>query len=182
MYDGGTTLEEAAEAVHAKATISMQEYCTEKTLPFIANHGHEVAAFNHPVGVAGTDKFLRKSPASPARRSPRSSPASVAAWSTHRRLRRPHPRQEVRHLRRSRPVPGPGFLPARARRRAHHRAVHQRRPEVGGEGPRRCSTPRRSASKLQGVPEQGPVAHAVAALHGAGGLPDRQHLRQVSGA
>lgn len=58
MYDGGTTLEEAANAIHAKATISMQEYCTEKTLPFIKNHGQEVAAFNHPVGVASTDAFL----------------------------------------------------------------------------------------------------------------------------
>ena len=58
MYDGGTTLEEAANAVHAKATISMQEYCTEKTLPLIAAHGQEVAAFNHPVGVSATDKFL----------------------------------------------------------------------------------------------------------------------------
>ncbi len=58
MYDGGTTLEEAANALHAKATISMQEYCTEKTLPFIGNHGHEVLAFNHPVGVTATDKFL----------------------------------------------------------------------------------------------------------------------------
>src|SRR3974377_1906300 len=58
MYDGGTTLEEAAQALHAKATISMQEFCTEKTLPYIAGKGHEVAAFNHPVGVAGTDKFL----------------------------------------------------------------------------------------------------------------------------
>ncbi len=58
MYDGGTTLEEAANAVHAKATLSMQQYCTEKTLPFIASHGQEVVAFNHPVGVAGTDKFL----------------------------------------------------------------------------------------------------------------------------
>ena len=58
MYDGGTTLEEAANAVHAKATISMQEYCTEKTLPFIGNHGQEVVAFNHPVGVKGTDEFL----------------------------------------------------------------------------------------------------------------------------
>jgi nitrogenase molybdenum-iron protein beta chain len=58
MYDGGTTLEQAANALHAKATISMQEYCTEKTLPFIAEHGQEVVALNHPVGVAGTDKFL----------------------------------------------------------------------------------------------------------------------------
>ncbi|AMA60236.1 nitrogenase molybdenum-iron protein subunit beta [Bradyrhizobium sp. CCGE-LA001] len=58
MYDGGTTLEDAANAVHAKATISMQQWCTEKTLPFIAEHGQEVEAFNHPVGVSATDDFL----------------------------------------------------------------------------------------------------------------------------
>lgn len=58
MYDGGTTLVEAAEAIHAKATVSMQEYCTEKTLKLIADHGQEVRALNHPVGVAGTDKLL----------------------------------------------------------------------------------------------------------------------------
>lgn len=58
MYDGGTTLEATANALNAKATISMQEYCTEKTLPFIAEHGQEVVALNHPVGVAGTDKLL----------------------------------------------------------------------------------------------------------------------------
>ena len=58
MYDGGTTLEEAADALHAKASISMQEYCTEKTLAFIGDHGQEVLAFNHPVGVAATDRFL----------------------------------------------------------------------------------------------------------------------------
>ena len=58
MYDGGTTLEEAANAVHAKATISMQEFSTEKTLPYIAARGQQVAAFNHPIGVAATDKLL----------------------------------------------------------------------------------------------------------------------------
>ncbi len=58
MYSGGTTLEETAKALNAKGTISMQEYCTEKTLPFIQAHGQEVAAFNHPIGVAATDKFL----------------------------------------------------------------------------------------------------------------------------
>ncbi|VFU09218.1 Nitrogenase molybdenum-iron protein beta chain [Methylocella tundrae] len=58
MYDGGTTLEEAANALHAKATISMQEFCTEKTLPFIASKGQETVAFNHPIGVRGTDAFL----------------------------------------------------------------------------------------------------------------------------
>ena len=58
MYDGGTTLEDTKAALNAKATISMQEFSTEKTLAFAANHGHEVASFNHPVGVAATDKFL----------------------------------------------------------------------------------------------------------------------------
>jgi nitrogenase molybdenum-iron protein beta chain len=58
MYDGGTTLEDAANALHAKATISMQEFCTEKTLTYIAGRGQQVAAFNHPVGVAATDKLL----------------------------------------------------------------------------------------------------------------------------
>jgi nitrogenase molybdenum-iron protein beta chain len=60
MYDGGTTLEEAANAVHAKATISMQEFCTEKTLPYIEGWGQETAAFNHPVGIRATDQFLKK--------------------------------------------------------------------------------------------------------------------------
>ncbi len=58
MYDGGTKLEDVAAALNAKATISMQEYCTEKTLPYIATKGQEVVALNHPVGVAATDKFL----------------------------------------------------------------------------------------------------------------------------
>ncbi len=60
MYAGGTTMEAAAAAINAKATISMQEYCTEKTLPFIADHGHQTYAFNHPVGVKATDEFLMK--------------------------------------------------------------------------------------------------------------------------
>ena len=58
MYDGGTKLEDVANAINAKATISMQEFCTEKTLPYIASKGQETVALNHPVGVAGTDKFL----------------------------------------------------------------------------------------------------------------------------
>lgn len=58
MYDGGTTLVQAADAVHAKATISMQEHSTLKTLDLIKDHGQEVVALNHPVGVAGTDKLL----------------------------------------------------------------------------------------------------------------------------
>ncbi len=58
MYDGGTTLEDTAAALNAKATIAMQQFCSEKTLAYAAEKGQEVAAFNHPVGVAATDKFL----------------------------------------------------------------------------------------------------------------------------
>lgn len=58
MYDGGTTLAEAAGAIHAKATISMQAFSTEKTLGYIAGKGQEVLAFNHPIGVMATDKLL----------------------------------------------------------------------------------------------------------------------------
>ncbi|HLP41689.1 MAG TPA: nitrogenase molybdenum-iron protein subunit beta [Fibrobacteria bacterium] len=58
MYDGGTTLQATADALNAKATISMQEFCTEKTLPFIASHGQETVALNHPIGVAATDRFI----------------------------------------------------------------------------------------------------------------------------
>ena len=58
MYDGGTTLEQARLAINAKATISMQQYSTEKTAAYIAEKGQEVVALNHPLGVTGTDKFL----------------------------------------------------------------------------------------------------------------------------
>ena len=58
MYDGGTKLEDVANAINAKATISMQEYCTEKTLKLVAEHGQETVALNHPIGVQATDKFL----------------------------------------------------------------------------------------------------------------------------
>ncbi len=74
MYDGGTTLDDAASAVHANATISMQEFCTEKTLDVIEARGQEVIAFNHPIGVGGTDRFLMEV----SRLTGRSIPASIA--------------------------------------------------------------------------------------------------------
>ena len=58
MYGGGTTLDATANALHAKATFVMQEFSTEKTAKFIAEHGQEVVKFNHPVGVGATDKFV----------------------------------------------------------------------------------------------------------------------------
>ncbi|WP_395666747.1 nitrogenase molybdenum-iron protein subunit beta [Methylocella sp.] len=58
MYDGGTTIAETEAALNAKATIFMQEYCTEKTSKLVEAHGQEVVNLNHPVGVKGTDEFL----------------------------------------------------------------------------------------------------------------------------
>jgi nitrogenase molybdenum-iron protein beta chain len=58
MYDGGTKLEDVKEALNAKATVSMQEYCTPKTLGYCEEQGQETVVFNHPVGVEATDKFL----------------------------------------------------------------------------------------------------------------------------
>jgi len=58
MYDGGTTLEDTKEALNAKATLSMQAFCTEKTLQYCANKGQKVVALHHPMGVAGTDRLL----------------------------------------------------------------------------------------------------------------------------
>lgn len=60
MYAGGTPIEAAKDALHAKATLSMQEYCTTKTLEFCAELGQAVSALHYPMGVAGTDEFLTK--------------------------------------------------------------------------------------------------------------------------
>ncbi|HYD64387.1 nitrogenase molybdenum-iron protein subunit beta [Azospirillum sp.] len=60
MYDGGTTLEETKAALHAKATISLQEYNTTQTLQFCKEKGQEVAKFNYPMGIAATDELLVK--------------------------------------------------------------------------------------------------------------------------
>ncbi|MFA5121527.1 nitrogenase molybdenum-iron protein subunit beta [Zavarzinia sp.] len=60
MYDGGTTLDATKAAINAKATLSMQEYCTTKTLEYAESFGQETASFHYPMGVAGTDEFLMK--------------------------------------------------------------------------------------------------------------------------
>ncbi|MCK8784985.1 nitrogenase molybdenum-iron protein subunit beta [Roseomonas sp. NAR14] len=60
MYDGGTTLESVKAALDARATLSMQEYCSQKSLEYAAGFGQETAAFHYPMGVAGTDEFLMK--------------------------------------------------------------------------------------------------------------------------
>ncbi len=60
MYYGGTKLEDTAAALDAKATVSLQNYCTRKTLGFAAEKGHETASFCYPLGVGATDELLVK--------------------------------------------------------------------------------------------------------------------------
>jgi nitrogenase molybdenum-iron protein beta chain len=60
MFQGGTSKDEIRRALNAKATVSFQQFCTEKTLKYVAEQGQEVVSFNHPIGVAGTDAFLMK--------------------------------------------------------------------------------------------------------------------------
>jgi nitrogenase molybdenum-iron protein beta chain len=60
MYYGGTKLEDTAAALDAKATVSLQNYCTRKTLGYAAEKGHETASFCYPLGVGATDELLLK--------------------------------------------------------------------------------------------------------------------------
>lgn len=58
MYDGGTKLEAAKDALNAKGTVFMQQYGSEKTAEYVKSKGQEALVFNHPVGVTATDEFL----------------------------------------------------------------------------------------------------------------------------
>jgi nitrogenase molybdenum-iron protein beta chain len=58
IYYGGTTIADTRNAIHAKATVSLQEFATEKTLEYVATKGQQVLSFNAPMGLTGTDTFL----------------------------------------------------------------------------------------------------------------------------
>lgn len=58
MYAGGTTLDEIQRARDAQATLSLQRWCTEKTLALPKEIGQETRSFNYPLGVTATDEFL----------------------------------------------------------------------------------------------------------------------------
>jgi nitrogenase molybdenum-iron protein beta chain len=58
MFSGGTTLEATKEALNSKATLSLQQYCTTKTLEYCATKGQEVKSLHYPLGVSGTDELL----------------------------------------------------------------------------------------------------------------------------
>jgi nitrogenase molybdenum-iron protein beta chain len=58
MYDGGTPIEATRNAVNAAATLSLQEYCTPKTLEYATSFGQKTKALHYPMGVGGTDELL----------------------------------------------------------------------------------------------------------------------------
>jgi len=58
MYSGGTTVEQTTAAHDAKATLSLQEACTKKTLALAKDAGHDVQSFHYPMGVKATDELL----------------------------------------------------------------------------------------------------------------------------
>jgi nitrogenase molybdenum-iron protein beta chain len=60
MFDGGTTIAEIKGALNAKATISMQKYCTEKTADVVTEKGQEFVPLHYPIGLGATDEFLMK--------------------------------------------------------------------------------------------------------------------------
>jgi nitrogenase molybdenum-iron protein alpha/beta subunit len=130
MYDGGTTLEDAANAINAKATVSMQHYCTEKTLPFIAGHGQEVASFHHPIGVTATDDFIMTLSRIPAPTSTARNSQSMAI-----RISASGWRRSCSNLAPSPPMCSPPTAPS-----------------IGPKRSRPCSTVRRSARTATSIP------------------------------
>lgn len=60
MFAGGTSIEATKAAQDAQATLSIQEYCTPKTLEYIGAAGQSVHNFHYPIGIAGTDELLMK--------------------------------------------------------------------------------------------------------------------------
>ncbi|CAD5958814.1 Nitrogenase molybdenum-iron protein beta chain [Planktothrix tepida] len=58
MYQGGTKLDDAADAINAEATIALQAYSTSKTRDYIAKEWGQKTSVSRPVGIRGTDEFL----------------------------------------------------------------------------------------------------------------------------
>jgi len=60
MFDGGTKLDDVADAINGRATIALQKYCSLKTLEYVAEKGQETVSFHYPLGVGATDDLLVK--------------------------------------------------------------------------------------------------------------------------
>ncbi|PLX97508.1 MAG: nitrogenase molybdenum-iron protein subunit beta [Desulfuromonas sp.] len=59
LYSGGTDIEEAAESINGKATISLQKYATASTMKMISsNYAGVSEVMPMPFGVKKTDEFI----------------------------------------------------------------------------------------------------------------------------
>ncbi|WP_242355443.1 MULTISPECIES: nitrogenase molybdenum-iron protein subunit beta [Anaeromyxobacter] len=61
LYPGGTPLEEAADSINGKATLSVAPYATTKTFGWVKeNYSGKHVSMPMPMGIAKTDAFLLK--------------------------------------------------------------------------------------------------------------------------
>ncbi len=60
MYHPGTTLEDAADSINAKATVALQAYTTVKTREYMEKEWQQPTVVSRPWGIRGTDEFLMK--------------------------------------------------------------------------------------------------------------------------
>jgi len=58
MYNGLTTLEDAADSINAEGSFFFQKYTTPKSQEFLAKEGDQKTYNFRPFGVRGTDEFL----------------------------------------------------------------------------------------------------------------------------
>ncbi len=61
LYPGGTDLNDAAESINGKTTISLMKYCTTNTIKWMNEEfSGEVMTMDFPMGIKKTDAFLMK--------------------------------------------------------------------------------------------------------------------------
>lgn len=61
IYPGGTKLDDAADSINGKATITLGAYATSKTFPWIRdNYSGKHVSMPMPMGIAKTDDFIMK--------------------------------------------------------------------------------------------------------------------------
>ena len=180
VYPGGTPLEDAADSINGKATISLGPYSATKTYKWVTdNYSGEHAAMPMPLGIAKTDAFLMKICRADRQAGPRE-PQGRARPGGGRHDRRPpvHARQEVRPLRRPRPADRHHLLPAGDGGGSLPHPLQQGEQEgrQGDPGAARHLPVRQAGEDLHG---QGPLAPAQPADDRSGGRPHRRHPRQV---
>lgn len=60
MYNGLTTLEDAADSINAEGSFFFQKYTTPKTQAYVAKEWDQKTYNFRPFGIRGTDEFLMK--------------------------------------------------------------------------------------------------------------------------